>query len=127
MRSRHGVGGEQPRKDREQSHTDYSAYKRRTSLMRDVVTKLKGRLQHGLAIQEVLDRLARSGVVFYPYIVFREFADARFQSTVKLPRCRIKSNETFLANPPRQLRVSADRGRCKPGLILHCQGTRESR
>lgn len=36
------------------------------------VRKLKGRLRHGLATQELLDRLGRAGVVFYPYIVFRE-------------------------------------------------------
>jgi hypothetical protein len=46
--------------------------------MPDVFAKIKGRLKHGLAIQEVLDRFARRGLVFYPYIVFREFADTEY-------------------------------------------------
>lgn len=46
--------------------------------MRDAISRLRGRLQHGLAIQEILDTLARRGILFYPYIVFQEFAEARF-------------------------------------------------
>lgn len=46
--------------------------------MHDVIAKLKGRLRHGLATQELLDRLARRGLVVYPYLVFQEFADSRF-------------------------------------------------
>jgi hypothetical protein len=53
--------------------------------MRDVISKLKGRLRHGLATQELLDRLARSGFVVYPYIVFKEFADSRFSRPPELP------------------------------------------
>ncbi len=49
--------------------------------MRDVISRLKGRLRHGLVTQELLDRLARCGFVVYPYILFEEFADSRFDSS----------------------------------------------
>lgn len=45
--------------------------------MRDFVARLHGRLRYGLAMQEILDRLARSGLIFYPYVVYQERADAR--------------------------------------------------
>ena len=35
-----------------------------------------GRLKHGLLIQEILDRLARAGLVIYPYFVAQESASA---------------------------------------------------
>lgn len=44
--------------------------------MQGVLFKLRGRLRHGLATQEALDRLARLGIVLYPYIVFQEAVEA---------------------------------------------------
>lgn len=58
--------------------------------MRDVVTRLKGRLQHGLATQEILDRLARRGLVFYPYLVFHELADIYFSRPAALATVRTR-------------------------------------
>lgn len=52
--------------------------------MRDLVSRLRGRLRHGLATQEILDGLARRGLVFYPYLVFQESADARFSRSPAL-------------------------------------------
>ena len=54
--------------------------------MRDVFSRLQGRLRHGLATQEILDGLARRGLVFYPYIVFEESPDARFDRAPALEK-----------------------------------------
>jgi hypothetical protein len=39
---------------------------------REILPRLWGRLKHGLLIQEILDRLARTGLVIYPYFVAQE-------------------------------------------------------
>lgn len=46
--------------------------------MRDFITRVRGRLRHGQAVQEILDRLARRGLVVYPYLVFEELAGRVF-------------------------------------------------
>ncbi|CAN5347271.1 hypothetical protein BH24PSE2_BH24PSE2_11610 [soil metagenome] len=43
--------------------------------MQDLIARLRGRLQHGLAVQETLDRLARHGLALYPYLVYCESTD----------------------------------------------------
>lgn len=40
--------------------------------MSAVLQRFLGRLQHGLVTQEILDRLARRGLVFYPYLITAE-------------------------------------------------------
>ncbi|MGA2841341.1 MAG: hypothetical protein ABSG18_14385 [Steroidobacteraceae bacterium] len=44
--------------------------------VRVILGRLWGRLKHGLLTQEVLDRLARLGLVIYPYFVAQETASA---------------------------------------------------
>src|SRR5690606_35226299 len=39
---------------------------------RDLAVRLRERLRYGLVTQEVLDRLARKGLVFYPYDILQE-------------------------------------------------------
>lgn len=58
--------------------------------MRNLVSKVRGRLQHGLALQELLDLLARRGFVFYPYIVFLEFSDSHFAKSSQLATLRTR-------------------------------------
>lgn len=58
--------------------------------MRNVISRLKGRLRHGLATQEFLDQLARRGFVVYPYIVFEELADSRFRYPSDLPALAVR-------------------------------------
>jgi GNAT superfamily N-acetyltransferase len=43
--------------------------------MKEFLHRLHGRLQHGLLIQEILDRVAKSGLVFYPYLLMMEAPD----------------------------------------------------
>jgi len=43
--------------------------------MRRFLASVRGRLRHGQAVQEILDRLAARGLVVYPYLVFEERAD----------------------------------------------------
>jgi hypothetical protein len=43
--------------------------------VRRFLASVRGRLRHGQAVQEVLDRLAARGLVVYPYLVFEERAD----------------------------------------------------
>jgi GNAT superfamily N-acetyltransferase len=45
------------------------------SALRSLTDRLLGRLRHGLATQELLDRLARHGVVIYPYYIAVESRD----------------------------------------------------
>lgn len=50
---------------------------------REFAVRLRERLRYGLVTQEVLDRLARQGFVFYPYDVVRE--SVRSVSTIEVP------------------------------------------
>jgi hypothetical protein len=43
---------------------------------RDTLPRFWGRLKHGLLTQEILDRLARAGLIIYPYFVALESAEA---------------------------------------------------
>jgi hypothetical protein len=49
---------------------------------REVLPRFWGRLRHGLLIQEILDRLARTGLVIYPYFVAQERAATGPASTL---------------------------------------------
>lgn len=81
--------------------------------MHDVVSRLRGRLQHGLATQEILDRLARRGIVLYPYLVFQEFAEVQFSAEQVSNPFRARQ---LTENDTAQLTAMPDRPRTEAGI-----------
>lgn len=61
-----------------------------TSPWRLLLQRLLGRLRNGLLIQEVLDRLARAGLVIYPYYIVLEPLPAEPPPALP-PRCTVRS------------------------------------
>lgn len=59
------------------------------TLQEPLVQRLLGRLRHGLLTQEVLDRLARAGLVIYPYYIVLEPLPA--EPPALPPRCTVRS------------------------------------
>lgn len=60
------------------------------SSWRLLLQRLLGRLRHGLLAQEVLDRLARAGLVIYPYYIVLEPLPAEPPPALS-PRCTVRS------------------------------------
>jgi hypothetical protein len=60
------------------------------SSWRLLLQRLLGRLRHGLLIQEVLDRLARAGLIIYPYYIVLEPLPAEPPPALS-PRCTVRS------------------------------------
>jgi len=58
--------------------------------MSSLLSRLRRRLEHGLAMQEVLDRLAGRGCTFYPYIVFAEAVDIEKDELRLTQACEIR-------------------------------------
>lgn len=58
--------------------------------MRGFLASAYGRLRYGQAVQEILDRLARRGIVVYPYLVFEEPADRVFADPPGLETLRAR-------------------------------------
>ncbi len=94
--------------------------------MLNIVRKIRGRLRHGLAMQEALDSLARRGLVFYPYIVFREFAEAQYRRSAEVPLLtrRLLEGDTALlaavpgrAQDPDRIRARFRRGHIAIGAF----------
>lgn len=71
-------------------NTPSSEATEQASSWRRLLQRLLGRLRHGLLTQEVLDRLARAGLVIYPYYIVLEPLPAEPPPALS-PRCTVRS------------------------------------
>lgn len=79
------VGAARPRRRRVRTHgpSTVKLESATSGASREFAVRVRERLRYGLVTQEVLDRLARKGLVFYPYDVVTE--SVRRVATIEVP------------------------------------------